>query len=211
MSQLNTHLLLAIFPITPTDLGRYIWARSQEKRSQYQTYTRARTTLCLNLFSTPQVTYTHACRSQALSVTPQVTYTHACRPQAPFVTPQVTYTHACRPHTFSVTPQVTYTHARTTLRSLHTHTHTHNLFSTLQVTTADFGEVLVGKSAERVLRFGNHSMVPANFTVVPENQEQAVDSVYTVLPARWGSKSVRHFVSLYKHFVSARNHRAGHR
>ena len=69
----------------------------------------------------------------------------------------------------------------------------------------------MGKSAERVLRFGNHSMVPANFTVVPENQEQAVDSVYTVLPARWGSKSVRHFVSSYELFVRAREPGAGHR
>eukprot|EP00983_Pelagomonas_calceolata_P094027 1157841-Pelagomonas_calceolata.AAC.1 len=55
-----------------------------------------------------------------------------------------------------------------------------------QVTTADFGEVLVGKSAEHILRFGNHSMVPANFTIVPEGQDQATDNVYTIQPARYG-------------------------
>ena len=55
-----------------------------------------------------------------------------------------------------------------------------------QVTTADFGEVLVGKSTEHVLRFGNHSMVPANFTIVPESQDHVTDHVYTIHPARCG-------------------------
>lgn len=56
-----------------------------------------------------------------------------------------------------------------------------------QVTTTDFGEVRVGKSAERVLRFGNHSMVPANFSIVPEAQEAASDNVFSVQPSRWVS------------------------
>ncbi|KAF5836871.1 hypothetical protein DUNSADRAFT_5310, partial [Dunaliella salina] len=57
-------------------------------------------------------------------------------------------------------------------------------YLSMEVTTADFGEVLVGKSAEHILRFGNHSMVPANFTIVPEGQDQATDNVYTIQPAR---------------------------
>jgi len=36
-------------------------------------------------------------------------------------------------------------------------------------------------------------------------------SVYAVLPERWGSKSVRHFVSSYKLYGSAREPGAGHR
>lgn len=46
----------------------------------------------------------------------------------------------------------------------------------------DFGNVLVGKTVERSIRFGNHSAVDANFSVV--QVESMADGVFTVTPGR---------------------------
>ncbi|EFJ47120.1 hypothetical protein VOLCADRAFT_92245 [Volvox carteri f. nagariensis] len=47
----------------------------------------------------------------------------------------------------------------------------------------DFGPVVVGQRVERVVRFGNHSMVPANFTV-SHDPEGPDDGVFTIGPTR---------------------------
>lgn len=44
--------------------------------------------------------------------------------------------------------------------------------------------MLVGRSTERVLRFGNHSGVAANFTVVSDGDDQA-DGVFSIVPSKW--------------------------
>eukprot|EP00201_Polytomella_parva_P002062 CAMPEP_0175076276 /NCGR_PEP_ID=MMETSP0052_2-20121109/22612_1 /TAXON_ID=51329 ORGANISM="Polytomella parva, Strain SAG 63-3" /NCGR_SAMPLE_ID=MMETSP0052_2 /ASSEMBLY_ACC=CAM_ASM_000194 /LENGTH=531 /DNA_ID=CAMNT_0016345347 /DNA_START=36 /DNA_END=1628 /DNA_ORIENTATION=- len=40
-------------------------------------------------------------------------------------------------------------------------------YLSLEQTTVDFGEVVVGSKVHRTIRFGNHSPVPANFSLVP--------------------------------------------
>ncbi|GIL85005.1 hypothetical protein Vretimale_9849 [Volvox reticuliferus] len=47
----------------------------------------------------------------------------------------------------------------------------------------DFGPVVVGQRVERVVRFGNHSMVPANFTVT-HDPDGPDDGVFTLGPSR---------------------------
>ncbi|GLC34162.1 Cilia- and flagella-associated protein 65 [Pleodorina starrii] len=47
----------------------------------------------------------------------------------------------------------------------------------------DFGPVVVGQRVERMVRFGNHSMVPANFTV-SHDPDGPDDGVFTLGPAR---------------------------
>jgi hypothetical protein len=48
----------------------------------------------------------------------------------------------------------------------------------------DFGPVVVGQRVERTVRFGNHSVVPANFSIAHDD-EGANDGVFSVTPARW--------------------------
>ncbi len=47
----------------------------------------------------------------------------------------------------------------------------------------DFGAVVVGQRVERLVRFGNHSVVPAHFAVT-HDQAGPDDGVFTVGPAR---------------------------
>ncbi len=49
--------------------------------------------------------------------------------------------------------------------------------------SVDFGPVVVGTRCERVLRFGNHAVVPANFGVV-HDEEGPDDGVFSVAPQR---------------------------
>lgn len=53
-------------------------------------------------------------------------------------------------------------------------------YLSIEQTLVDFGDVVVGKSAERMLRFGNHANVVANFSV--EHDSPANDGVFSVGP-----------------------------
>ena len=55
-------------------------------------------------------------------------------------------------------------------------------YLSLEQSSLDLGSVLVGKSVEHLLKFGNHSVVNANFTVV--HAEGAEDGVFVVTPAK---------------------------
>lgn len=44
----------------------------------------------------------------------------------------------------------------------------------------DFGQVATGLTSEAYIRFGNHSVVPANFRVVPADGFN--DAVFTIQP-----------------------------
>ena len=65
-------------------------------------------------------------------------------------------------------------------------------YLSLEAASLDFGEVLLGKSSEASVRFGNHSQVPAHFTVVHETLPGAEKSgrllgkpeVYSITPMR---------------------------
>ncbi len=55
-------------------------------------------------------------------------------------------------------------------------------YLSIEHSTVDFGSVLVGKTIERTFRFGNHSAVDANFTIV--HADGSEDGVFTVSPLR---------------------------
>jgi hypothetical protein len=55
-------------------------------------------------------------------------------------------------------------------------------YLSIENSSVDFGSVLVGKTAERTFRFGNHSMVDANFTVA--HADGSEDGVFVVLPTK---------------------------
>ena len=56
-------------------------------------------------------------------------------------------------------------------------------YLTIEQPSVDFGNVLVGRSSDRVFRFGNHGVVNANFSV-QHSAEGPEDGVFTVTPAR---------------------------
>lgn len=56
-------------------------------------------------------------------------------------------------------------------------------YVSIEQSSVDFGPVLVGKTVERSFRFGNHSPVNANFSVV-HSSEGSNDGVYTVTPTK---------------------------
>jgi hypothetical protein len=66
-------------------------------------------------------------------------------------------------------------------------------YLSLDAPSVDFGEVLLGKSSEALVRFGNHSQVPAHFSVVHEVLPGAEKSsrllgepdVFTISPMRY--------------------------
>lgn len=55
-------------------------------------------------------------------------------------------------------------------------------YLSLEQPSIDFGSVLVGKTVERSFRFGNHSVVDANFTLAHSGGSE--DGVFTVTPTK---------------------------
>ncbi|KAJ9506854.1 hypothetical protein QJQ45_029976, partial [Haematococcus lacustris] len=56
-------------------------------------------------------------------------------------------------------------------------------YLSLEQASLDFGSVLVGKSEQRTIRFANHSVVPANFSVVNVD-DVLLDNVFTINPMK---------------------------
>lgn len=55
-------------------------------------------------------------------------------------------------------------------------------FLSLETGCLDFDSVVVGQMAERCVRFGNHSMVPAHFSLVPAGGSG--DGVFSIQPTQ---------------------------
>ncbi|MEW5306910.1 MAG: hypothetical protein WDW36_009343 [Sanguina aurantia] len=65
--------------------------------------------------------------------------------------------------------------------------------SVVKTPSIDFGPVVVGRSSERVIRCGNHSIVPAHFTILHSSGAQ--DGVFTVTPSK-GTLGPEEFTAL---------------
>ncbi len=59
-------------------------------------------------------------------------------------------------------------------------------YLSIEHSTVDFGNVLVGRTVERTFKFGNHSVVDAHFSVTHE--EGPDDGVFTVTPGRQAAR-----------------------
>lgn len=53
-------------------------------------------------------------------------------------------------------------------------------FLSIEQSCADFDDVVVGVTSESVVRFGNHSAVPANFTVTAAGG--SADGAFSIQP-----------------------------
>jgi hypothetical protein len=55
-------------------------------------------------------------------------------------------------------------------------------YLSLESSSIDFGDAVVGSRCEQLLRFGNHSQVPARFRLVPEQPGSQGDQAFSITP-----------------------------